>query len=116
MPLIICQELHFTHGVLVACGYLNKKFPGWWIGKSGWTSWPPCSPDLDPMDFYLWSYIKPSVYLSPVDDEETLCSRIVAGFRTIRDMPWIRDCLLVAMRCQAEACIQAGDGHTEHLL
>jgi hypothetical protein len=29
MPLIICQELHFTHGVLVACGYLNKKFPGW---------------------------------------------------------------------------------------
>jgi hypothetical protein len=31
-------------------------------------------------------------------------------------MPGIWDPLQVAMRCQAEACIQAGGGHMEHLL
>jgi hypothetical protein len=81
MPLIIRQELHFSHGILVTCRYLTQKFPGWWIGKSGRTSWPPCSPDLDPLGFYFWGYLKSSVYLTPVDDEETLCSQTVQAFR-----------------------------------
>jgi hypothetical protein len=36
-----------------------------------------------------------------------LRNRIVAGFQTIRNMPGIRNHLRVAMRRQAEACVQA---------
>jgi hypothetical protein len=25
-----------------------------WIGRRGPTAWPPFSPDLNPLDFYLW--------------------------------------------------------------
>jgi hypothetical protein len=59
VPLIIRRELHFMHdGVpahfsLVARRYLNRKLPGRWIGRGGPIAWPPRSPDLNPLDFYL---------------------------------------------------------------
>ncbi len=33
---------------------LNKKFPNKWIGRGGPFSWPPRSPDLTPLNFFLW--------------------------------------------------------------
>jgi hypothetical protein len=53
------------------------------------------------------------VYLSPVDDVETLQNGIVAGFQTIRNMPGIWDRLQMAMRHQAETRIQARGGHMD---
>jgi hypothetical protein len=117
MPLIIRRELHFMHdGAPAARRYLNRKLPGRWIGTGGPISWPPRSPDLNPLDFYLWGHLKLLVYSSSVDDVETLRNRIVAGFQTIRNMPGIWDSLRVAMRRRDEACIQAGGGHVEYLL
>ena len=37
--------------------YLNEEFPNRWIGRSGPVNWPPRSPDLTKMDFFLWGYI-----------------------------------------------------------
>jgi hypothetical protein len=64
----------------------------------------------------MWNHLKSLVHSSPVDDVETLRNRTVAGFQTIRNMPGIWNRLRVAMRSRAEACIQAGLGHMEHLL
>jgi hypothetical protein len=64
----------------------------------------------------MWSHLKLLVYLSPVEDAETLQNRTVACFQAIHSMQRIWDRLLVAMRRRAEACIQAGDGQIEHLL
>jgi hypothetical protein len=50
-----------------------------------------------------------------VDDVEILRNRIMAGFQSISNMPGVWDHLRVVMRRQAEACIQAGGGHMEHL-
>jgi hypothetical protein len=78
VPLIIHRKLHFmhdsipTHFSLVACRYLNRKFPGQGISRSGSIAWPPHSPDLNPLDIYLWGDFKSLVYSSPVDDVETL--------------------------------------------
>jgi hypothetical protein len=119
--LIICRELHFMHDgapayfSLVARRYLNQKFPGQWIGRGGPTAWPPCSPELNLLDFYFWGHLKSLGYSSPVGDVRTLQNRIVSGFQTVCNMPGIWDCLRVAMRRQAEACIQAESGHMEHL-
>ena len=46
---------------------LNAEFPGHWIGRGGPTPWPPRSPDLTPLDFFFWGFIKTQVYKSPVD-------------------------------------------------
>jgi len=32
--------------------YLNKVFPGRWIGRRGHLEWPARSPDLTPIDFF----------------------------------------------------------------
>jgi hypothetical protein len=42
--------------------WLNNKFPGRWIGRRGPVEWPARSPDLTPLDFFLWGYLKSIVY------------------------------------------------------
>lgn len=37
-------------------------FPGKVISLGGDIKWPPRSPDLSPLDFYLWGYLKGRVY------------------------------------------------------
>lgn len=39
---------------------LNQQYPNKWIGKP--VNWPPRSPDLNPLDYFLWGYLKPVVY------------------------------------------------------
>jgi hypothetical protein len=38
--------------------YLNTRFPSRWIGRAAPIAWPPRSPDLTPLDFFLWGFIK----------------------------------------------------------
>lgn len=37
--------------------------------------WPPRSPDLTPLDFFLWSELKNFVYDTSIDSEEGLIAR-----------------------------------------
>ena len=41
---------------------LNERFPDAWIGRGGPIPWLSRSPDLSPLDFFLWGYIKNIVY------------------------------------------------------
>jgi hypothetical protein len=34
-----------------------------WVGPGGTTGWPPRSPDLTPLDFHFWGYVKDNVYV-----------------------------------------------------
>lgn len=42
--------------------YLNTVFPNRWIGRRGPIEWPARSPDLTPLDFFLWGYLKDRVF------------------------------------------------------
>ena len=46
--------------------YLNTRFPGRWIGRAAPIAWPPRSPDLTPMDFFLWGFVKDQVFVPPL--------------------------------------------------
>jgi hypothetical protein len=39
-----------------------------WIDRSGPIAWPPRSPDLTPLDFFLWGYVKNIVYQVKIND------------------------------------------------
>jgi hypothetical protein len=92
VPLIIRQELHFMHDgapahfSLFARRYLNRKFSSQWIGRGGPIAWPPRSPDLNILDFFLWGHLKSLVYLSQANNVKTLRNRIVAGFQTVHNI------------------------------
>ncbi|KAJ4438679.1 hypothetical protein ANN_14626 [Periplaneta americana] len=76
-PLINRQHIHFLHDGApahfsrTARRYLDRRFPDRWIGRGGPIAWPPRSPDLNPLDFYLWGHLKSLVYSSPVPDLES---------------------------------------------
>lgn len=42
--------------------WLNAKFEDRWMGRLGPIAWPARSPDLTPLDFWLWGYLKNRVY------------------------------------------------------
>ena len=46
--------------------------------RGGPTTWPPRSPDLIPIYFFRWGYIKDIVHSTPVSDLKDLFRRIVA--------------------------------------
>ncbi|KAJ4428366.1 hypothetical protein ANN_24385 [Periplaneta americana] len=96
--------------------YLDRRFPDRWISRGGSIAWPPRSPDLNPLDFYLWGHLKSLVYSSPVPDLESLRNRIVACSEDIRNTPGVWDRVRRSMRHRCEVCIQARGGHFEHLL
>jgi len=41
---------------------VQNTFPGHLISRFGDVPWPPRSPDLSTCDFFLWGYLKLSVY------------------------------------------------------
>lgn len=43
---------------------VREFFPQKLISRRGDISWPPRSPDLTPMDFFLWGYVKSKVYVN----------------------------------------------------
>lgn len=56
--------------------FLDGMFPDRWIGRGGPTPWPPRSPDMTPLDFFLWGFVKDKVYRTPVTDIVDLRGRI----------------------------------------
>ena len=73
--------------------------------------WPPRSPDLNPLDFFLWGYLKSKVY-SPLPltlaQLEQNIRREVAALDPNMVLRALRD---VRERCQA--VIAANGGHIE---
>ena len=56
---------------MVTRDFLNQSLPNKWIGRASdedaaLIHWPPRSPDLTPLDFYLWGFIKTNVYTYPM--------------------------------------------------
>jgi len=51
-----------AHYSLIVRDWLNNKLPNRWIGRRGPIEWAARSPDLTPLDFFLWGYVKQKVY------------------------------------------------------
>lgn len=64
--------------------YLTERFGDHWIGRGGPVAWPPRSPDLTPLDFYLWGDVKRLVYTEEVTSVTELRARIISAFDTLK--------------------------------
>jgi hypothetical protein len=85
-----------------------------WTSRGGPTAWPPRSPDLNPLDFYLLGHLNTLVYAAPVDNEEA--HRIVDACQTIGNYPGISERTGRSIMRRVEACTESHGGHFEHLL
>jgi hypothetical protein len=92
---------HFSRAV---GDVLSNTYHDQWIFRGGGpTAWPPRSPDLNPLDFYLWGHLRTLVYAAPVDNEEALPHRIVDACQTICNHPDIFEWMRQSMMRHVEA-------------
>jgi hypothetical protein len=94
---------------------LNNTYHDRWIDRGGPTAWPPHSPDLNLMDFYVWGHLKSLVYTAPVANKMAL-HRIVDACQTICSYPSIFEWMQRSMMRHVEESIESHGGHLEHLL
>lgn len=94
--------------------WLDTEYPGRWIGRGGPVEWPPRSPDLTPLDFFLWGHLKELVYRTPCPTDGDLVARLHAAV-TVVDTPLLAR-VQAAIPRRAQACLEMRGGHFEHLL
>ena len=58
-------------------------YPKRWIGSWGPVPWPAWSPDLTPLDYFLWVSMKSKVYGTPVTSEEDLIARVHGAIESL---------------------------------
>ncbi|KAJ8952173.1 hypothetical protein NQ318_022623 [Aromia moschata] len=59
-----------AHHAVTVRNWLNFEFNEHWIGRDDPILWPPRSPDLTILDFYLWRRLKQIVYREPPENDE----------------------------------------------
>ena len=66
---------------------MNVHLPDRWIGRGTANDkhipWPPIPPDLTPMDYFLWSYIKSKVYVRNDENLDDLKAPVTAVFQEV---------------------------------
>ena len=73
------------------------------------------SPDLNPLDFYLWGHLKQLVYAADIPNVETLHQRVIAACESIRHRLEVFERVRQSMIRRVHACVAANGRHFEHL-
>ncbi|CAI6359192.1 unnamed protein product [Macrosiphum euphorbiae] len=76
---ILQQDGAPAHNAIVMKNYLNEHFENRWIRTNGIIKWPPRSPDLTPLDYFLWGHLKTIVYGNPPTNLIDLKQKIIVA-------------------------------------
>ena len=76
--------------------------------------WPPNSPDLNPVDYKIWSVLQQRVYQSRVHNTDKLKQRLLQAWHSIDHN--IVDNAIDEWRGRLRACVRANGGHFEQML
>jgi hypothetical protein len=63
--------------------HLDREMAGRWVGRVGPIASPPRSPELTPLDFFLWVYVKNIVYQVEINGLQHLKARIRDAVATV---------------------------------
>lgn len=99
---------HYSVGVR---DYLDGEFVTGVIGRRGAIEWPPRSPDLTPLDFFLWGYVKDKVYARKPRTMEQLRLYIEDAFLDIEINATMRRNVINSIPGRLQDCIDV-EGHT----
>lgn len=94
--------------------HLNNNFPRRWIGRGGPCKWPPRSPDLTKMDFFMWGYVKDKVYKTPPTTKDDMKVRIREAFQNININ--MLSHVSQDFENRVHYCQEVAGDHFEHLL
>jgi len=96
--------------------YLQEYFDDRVISKNAIINFPPRSCDLTPLDFFVWPFIKNSIYKTPIASLQELQDRIIEKCQEINNTPHLLENAINGIRRRAILCLQENGGHFSHLL
>ena len=104
------------HFALPVRQWLDEVFPSRWIGRRGPTEWPARSPDLTPLDFYLWGHLKQVVYARRPRTIENLKDFIRDAVTEVNNKPGLMHKVLLGQhKDRMRLVVENGGSHIEHL-
>lgn len=112
--IIFQQDSAPYHTVAPVVNFLNQHFP-LWIGRHGLISWPPRSPDLSPLDFFLWGALKNKVYKNRSNNRNELKIKIREEINNFNASNSVRNAIR-KMEAIYTSCIAMDGGHIENFL
>jgi len=74
--------------------------------------WPPNSPELNPVDYSVWSILQDKVYQHCINDFDELKHRLRAEWSNLNHA--VVAAAICQWRRRLSACVKAGGGHFEH--
>ena len=104
---------HSSHEVK---NFLHYRFPGQWIGRGGPHNWSARSPDLSPLDYCVWGWMKELVYSVTVVKRDALLGRIFDAADHITNSQRKLQRATRAVHNRVAACVAAGGGIFENQL
>lgn len=119
VPLYIRQRMLFQHDGCPAHfavnvrDFLNTTYPDKWIGRGSIFPWPPRSPDLTCLDFYLWGRVKDIVFTVKPTTRDNLIERIRNCLQTL-SMAEVETAVLSTQE-RMQKCIENDGKQFEHL-
>lgn len=96
--------------------YLNIHFEDRWIGIGGTLTFPPRSPDLTPLDFFLWGTLKQEVYKTKSNNIDHLREKILNACNIIRNADVIKKVTKKEIRQRFNLCLDHNGGYIEQFL
>ena len=76
--------------------------------------WPPNSPDLNPVDYHVWTVLEERVYRSRIRDVDHLRARLIEKWQHFDHV--IIDRAIKQWRPRLRLCVREQGGHFEHQL
>lgn len=108
--------------------WLDENYTHRWIGRlppryneermpgAGPIAWPPRSPDLNPLDYFVWGFLKEGIYSTPVTTRDELRHRIEEYCNILKQNHIMIHASINTMLKRCQKCIDAGGLHFEQLL
>ncbi|GBM24578.1 hypothetical protein AVEN_14855-1 [Araneus ventricosus] len=81
------------------------------IGYGGFVEWLPRSPDLTPLDFFLWGHIKGQAYATPPPTLQDLRRRITDACASVK--PAMLHNLQREIQSRVQTCTVTNEEHFE---
>jgi hypothetical protein len=111
------QDGATAHTTGATINFLSNFYADRLISRNTLNNWPPRSCDLTPCDFFLWPFLKNSIYNTPINDLAELQNRIRMKIDQINEDPVVlKHVIRNGVRRRATLCLQQEGAHFQHLL
>lgn len=93
--------------------WLQNRFPDRLLSYRTPRIWPPRSPDLSPLDFYLWGHVKDQLTEDDLTSIETLKASINTIIRRLSRNHDVLEKVIKSFKFRLESCVLNDGGHVE---